>query len=741
MRHNTLRTIIRSTLCLAAGSAGLAASGAMAAENLKDDVLVEVIVTANKRAQELRDVAGSVSAYTGDQLKELGAQSLSDYITRLPGVVFNDYQPGVSEVVIRGVSGTTYHEQGQAVVGYYINEIPLSEPGWPIVIPDVDTFDLERVEVLRGPQGTLFGSASLGGLVNYIVKEADTEGFDAAVQTSASQTHESDDFNYGIKGMVNVPLSDTFAVRVVGLERRDAGFADNVRTGQDDSNDLTTRGARLSAVFEPSDATKLSWLTLYQKTDLEDQTYVTMPTLTRDTYVAEPHKTEMLVNSLRLDQDLSFGSLTVLGALADKESDLIFDYTRDFPAGILGSGLGTPVYGIGEAESESKSLEFRIASPSDSKFGWVIGAMYLESTKDSLDNMHQDGFAGFLDDEGFDGDALAPGDNQDRYFVHRKDEEMALFGEVTFDFTDTVSLTAGGRLFEAKSDNTIGRLPQAVGGAEGIEASPGYSYSEDKKDDGFTPKVTLSWKPNEDFMGYASYSEGFRVGGANPNPPGLTPSQLTYDSDSVQNYEIGVRSTLIGGGLLVDATAFHIKWDDIQVRLFGPAPTYYAYVSNAGGAEVDGVELSTTVRAGQVFEWQANVSWIDAEVTSFVPDSFAPGGGYPIGTTLPGSSEWTISNTISFTFDDVPLSPQFVLAHRYLSEAPVAFANVSEKGDYHLVDLRASTRFGDSVMVTAFVNNVFDEYGILNWPFGDFGIPLASVTRPRTIGVSMDWSF
>src|SRR5688500_3466250 len=187
----------RSLLRAAAGTAGLvimaptAFSQDVSASGISDENTV--IVTANKREQDLRDVAGSVSAYTGAQLESIGAQSLADYVTRLPGVVFNDYQPGVSEVVIRGVAATTYHEQGQTVVGYYVNEIPLSEPGWPIVIPDVDTFDLERVEVLRGPQGTLFGSASLGGLVNYIAKPAKADDFDAAIQTSLGSTSHSDD--------------------------------------------------------------------------------------------------------------------------------------------------------------------------------------------------------------------------------------------------------------------------------------------------------------------------------------------------------------------------------------------------------------------------------------------------------------------------------------------------------------------------------------------------------------------
>jgi len=253
------RSLFGAIAALAAGiSTG---TTAVAQEQPERDrgALEEIVVTANKREQNLRDVAASVSALSGEQLAEMGAQSLADYITTLPGVAFNNYQPGVSEVIIRGVSSTTYHEQGQTVVGYYVNEVPLSEAGWPIVIPDIDTFDLTRVEVLRGPQGTLFGSASLGGLVNYVAREADPSRFDSAVELTLGDTENAGETNYAVKGMLNLPVVDNqLALRAVLLERYDAGYIDNVTTGVDGANDLRTRGARLSAVYQPSEATRWS---------------------------------------------------------------------------------------------------------------------------------------------------------------------------------------------------------------------------------------------------------------------------------------------------------------------------------------------------------------------------------------------------------------------------------------------------------------------------------------------------
>ena len=192
--------------------------------------LSEIVVTATKRNESVRQIAAPISAVSGEQLAKMNANSLGDYINRLPGVVFNDYQPGVSEVVIRGIAATTYHEQGQTTVGYYLNEVNIVEPGFPIGIPDVDTFDLDRVEVLRGPQGTLFGSSTLGGLVNYVAKTADVSKFDAAGEGLIGGTENTHgEPNYAGKLMLNIPIiQDKLAVRAVIYDDHHGGYINNV---------------------------------------------------------------------------------------------------------------------------------------------------------------------------------------------------------------------------------------------------------------------------------------------------------------------------------------------------------------------------------------------------------------------------------------------------------------------------------------------------------------------------------
>jgi outer membrane receptor protein involved in Fe transport len=720
----------------------VAAPNAVGQENVGDrgrQTLEEIVVTASKREQNLRDVAASVSALSGQQLSQMGAQSLADYVASMPGVVFNDYQPGVSEVVIRGVSSSTYHEQGQTVVGYYVNEVPLSEAGWPIVIPDIDTFDLKRVEVLRGPQGTLFGSASLGGLVNYIAEEADPGAFDSAVELTWGETDNAGESNYAVKGMLNAPIVDgKFAVRGVLLERYDAGFIDNVNTGVDGANDLKTRGARLSAVYTPSETTRLSWMTLYQKSELDDQTYVTVPTLTRDTFVPEPHEPELTIHSLRLDQDLGVGTLTLLGAFADKSSRIVFDQT------VSGFLQGIPTETIGRAEADIENFEVRLASSTDGRLSWLVGGMYHSSDKRSADNIVQEGATAFIDANpadfgGYAGSLLAPDNVISSYQVNQENEEFAVFGEIGYDLTDQLALTVGGRFFDTSTESTVTRPPSAT--FIGVYDAVGSQFTEGADETGFTPKVSLAWQPSDRFMTYGSYSEGFRVGGANPNPPDATGAGATtaYDSDSVRNYEVGVRTTWADSALQLDATVFHIDWQDIQVRLFTPAPLFLAYVTNAGSADIDGVEFSGVWRVSSIFDLASNVTYLDARLSEFLPDTFAPGGGHPKGSTLPGASDWTVNTTATLSLAG-RWEPQFIASHQYISKAPVAFSSVTERGGFSLVDLRARIRLRENADLSIFANNAFDKYGILNAPFADFfPQPLGSVTRPRTVGMTFNW--
>jgi|TARA_R110002124_G_scaffold138720_5_gene302624 outer membrane receptor protein involved in Fe transport len=732
MNNKAIKSIcISSVSAMAMLSFAHSAHAELADEGAADDV---IIVTAGKREQLLKDVSGSISALSEDDLRNLQAQSLSDYITRVPGVVFNDYQPGVSEVVIRGVASTTYHEANQATTGYYINEIPLTEPGFPLVIPDVDTFDLKRVEVLRGPQGTLFGSSSLGGAINYVVNTADASGFDAGFEGSLASTRRAGEVSYGAKAMVNVPIiEDQLAVRLVAFQRFDAGYLDNTGTGVDGSNDLRVRGLRGSLVWTPTDKTTFSVLSMYQEYDLDDQTYVLFgapETFERSTNVPEYQDTDFMLHSLTINQQFDFATLTAVGSYTEKNSNLAFDDSI-----FLGydARTGTPQLSSSTGKSKTEYLEVRLASTGASPFGWLIGGNYTHLKSDSTGGAYLEGISDYIDANpgefgGQPGSFLAPGDLLRREVSSNDVKETALFGELSYTFADALTFTAGGRLFRYTSNPRLQFLPNAA-------LTPPFDYQPGKKkESGFIPKFSVKYAPDDDFMLYALYSEGFRIGGINVYSAAAgTP--LNFESDTTKNFEIGTRFSLADGSMLFDIAAYHIDWDNIQARLFVPV-TFEAYTTNGGGADIDGVELTMTLNPTKNLQFMSSVSYNDARLSSLLPDSFAAGGGYAKGTTLPGASDWTLSNSVSLHFDDAPMKPRFSLAHRYLSNAPVAFDSTLEKGDYHIVDLTAFMNLTDNIELGVYAKNIFDQYGILSAPFSFAG----AVVRPRTIGGTVRFS-
>lgn len=701
----------------------------------------DIIVTATKRRERIEDVAAPISAVTGDQLAKANANSLGDYIARLPGVVFNDYQPGISEVVIRGVAATTYHEQGQTTVGYYLNEVSIVEPGFPIVIPDIDTFDLNRVEVLRGPQGTLFGSSTLGGLVNYIANVADPSKIDAAAEGLIGSTRNAaGGLNYAGKAMVNVPIiQDKLAVRLMALQRYDAGYLDNPTLDKQGTNDFRTRGLRGSVVFSPTDLTKITYLGTYQDTKLDDQTYLDLANpYIRALPRSEPQKTSFQLHSLRLDQDIGFATATVLGSVDRKRNDTLFSYPFGLVTGIT-TGPDTS-YATSFGRANIKTIEGRLASKDDGgAWRWLVGVSYLHAKRFGYDQFIEPGAEAFIDANPGSfigtGAQLAPDDRLSRLTTDSINEDFGVFGELSWKPVEGLEITGGGRYYRTRAQADV---TNGSGFLAGLTADA--SSSINQKDHGFTPKATISLRPAPNFLFYATYSQGYRVGGANPNAgflPGSTPG---YGADTVDNYEAGIKTQLFRRRLLIDATVFNIDWKDIQARLFGPPPNFFAFVDNAGSANIAGVEVAVTLRPIRRLSLSSNLTYQDAHLTSFLPDSLAGGTGFPEGTRLPGASKWSVANNVVIDIPELPLTPSVEFAHRYLSTAPVAFGNPNTRGDFNVFDARLTINVNPKLRVLAFVNNAFDKFGILSAPFTSQTVPAGAIIRPRTYGLRVDWS-
>ena len=310
--------------------------------------LEEVIVTATKVNEAARAIAGSVTVLSGSQLDTVGAQSFADYLSRVPGVVFNAAGPGLSTVTIRGVSTTTFLDQGQGTTGYFINDVPLTDPNFAVAIPDIDTFDVNNVSVLKGPQGTLFGSASMGGAINYEAALPNLSKFEGRVQGTVAGASVGAG-SQSEKIMLNVPLvEDRLAIRGVFVYREDGGYISNIGTGVKNSNETEVHGGRLEVLWAATDGTLINYLFLRQFEDTKDIGYqepaIAGP-LEKHTLFAEPYDFKTTINNLRLDQNVGFATLTATATYHQKSQFTDQDLTA-----VLGGLFGNQLSPVGAAQ-------------------------------------------------------------------------------------------------------------------------------------------------------------------------------------------------------------------------------------------------------------------------------------------------------------------------------------------------------------------------------------------------------
>jgi iron complex outermembrane recepter protein len=701
--------------------------------------LEEIIVTATKRPESVREISGSVSALTGAELSRLGAQSMEDYLTRTPGVVFNGSTPGFSTATIRGISTTTRTDQGQGTTGYFVDDIPLTDPYFALAIPDIDAFDVGNVTVLRGPQGTLFGSASLGGAINYQTAKPDTDKWDLQAETTAASVARGG-VDWAGKVMVNAPLvSDQLAVRGTYVYRQVAGFIDNVGTNQQDVNETRIRGGRLQALWTPTEQTKVSYLFLDQFTDTQDDGFEqpALGELRKQSVVPEFNNFETIIHNLRLDQDLGFATLTASAAHHKKTLDSSDDFTLEYgAAGVIFPGIGFPLVTLPSLGSSSgKTFEVRLASATHQQFEYLLGAMRDDTRMRVSQTIDVPGVGAVLDGifGAGAGELLAPGDELLNVAIPLRGVETALFGEASYRFNEQWKLTLGGRAFETKIDTAVITAGLLSG------AQPGTSIHEsgDQDEKGFTPKASITWTANEKLMAYALASQGFRYGGPNiaQSEPGFTVPR-GFKSDALWNYEIGTRATLLDRRLQLDGTLFYVDWSDIQLRQRTPSQINFA--TNAGKARSYGVEGALNWAVASGWNLALNATYMNAELTQdFVSN---PGGAAPIlvveGTTLPGASKWQVADTLSHQWRDSRFEPTFLISHRYISEAPSGVLGESlQQGDYHLLDARFSMRV-NRADVTLFVDNVTDARGVSTEM--NIGEQLGRyLVRPRTVGLTL----
>lgn len=724
-----------------------------------DRVIEEIVVTALKRSTTVQDTPVSISAITGDVLDRRGADDFIDYANSIPGLTLVDQGPGERRLVIRGINGV-----GESQVGLYYDETfvtgaPGAEADSGARQPDFKLVDIDRVEVLRGPQGTLYGAGSVGGTLRVITNKPDASGFEGFVEGDLSNTNRGGD-NVQLSGMVNIPLvQDTLAARVVAYYRDESGYIDNVALGNNNINFEDTYGGRASLRWTPSDELTVDFTMMLQRTDTggRPEFLPNAGNFDTDRVTQEILEDESDLFSLTLNWDVGFADLVASASYYDRFVEFNFD-TTPFIAGFdnnaicaiqNGQNPGTYVCTAEEAAAhtvfinsllpatvkqpqnvDNWTTEIRLSSKGDEKFDWTVG-IFTEDRESDLKSQVLAATPEGLAREPFE-------------FIFFREafeqvDQFSVFGEVTYNVTDRFSLTGGLRYFDYDKKNQ----GETIVGFSLVNAPPGPAPDGDASEDGTIFKANASYDISDDLMVYAQVVEGFRLGGANQSVFVQVPPQ--FDSDSVTNYEIGAKTTLLDGSMTLNAALFRMDWDNIQVG--GTTPDgAFAFIGNAGSAAVDGIEIEFTSQPTDNLVLSGGLTYLNAELSEDQVDDSgdfrAPGLD---GDAIPRVPELTFGGAAEYYFDlpnNLDGSVRFDLNYidTRTTELRPDDPFFLEIDDYAVANLRLGVE-AETWSASLYANNLFNEEGQTNRNFSAFTNRSIFAVRPFTIGVSVRKSF
>ncbi len=712
-------------------------SASGAARNSENPRIEEIVVTAQKRVERLQDVPVPVTAIRSETLISTGQLRLADYYTRIPGLNLAATQAygGTSSLAIRGLSAGAQNNTATSV-GIVVDDVQYTGAGQGLsfLIPEVDPTDIARIEVLRGPQGTLYGANSLGGLLKYVTADPSMTGVAGLVRGGIVGVNDASSAGYSFNGWVNVPLGDTLAVRASGFTRQDAGYIDDPAHGRSDVNAARISGGRLAALWRPSQAFSLKVSALLQDAKEDGRTQVGLGTgfgdlEQNDVPGSGVYKKKIQVYAANLSAQLGKIDLTAISAY----SDVGATYYSDLNPGGAATGTGAALdrlYGVTggllvqSILSTKFSQEVRLKVPVGNRLDWLVGAYYASDRK----NVPAHGTAR----------DYATGNEVGWYAdfpVKSTFEEYSAFTNLTFRVTDTFDIQVGGRQGSYRTSYASGSGGPALGSSNPVVLGPTLRA----EDDAFTYLLTPRWKPTDDLMVYARAASGYRSGGANSTIAPAIPQK--YGPDKTQNYEVGMKGRGLNGAFSFDASVYYINWNDIQITVREPVSTF-SFVANAGEAKSQGVELSVELRPLRGMTIAAWGAYNDAKLTADFPAATV--GGYALaGERLPLGSRWSGNISVDQEFPLAALTGFFGVSYSYVGDRlgnfrTAATAPRSVLPSYTKLDLRAGARYGDWE-IDLFANNVTDERGIL----GELVLNpnYFTVIQPRAVGLSVSRSF
>lgn len=716
-----------SPMSLFAQSSDTAAPEATKSRNIET-----VVVTAQKREEILQDVPASISVLGGEQVENLSLNSLSDFATYVPGfAVSSGGSPGLARLTLRGIQTGG---GGAPLVGMYINDAPVGSSRSPSsYILDLLPYDVKRIEVLRGPQGTLYGAGAMGGLVKYVLREADPSNFEARFGGTLETTANSDRPSWGSRGTVNAPLIDgVLAVRASGYYNDDAGFIDNAGIGVKNENTVTRKGGRVALFYQPAENLEITASALFQNIDSAGKAVVQLNALTdepvvdrytHNTALPEQLNQKLQFYSLTVNWDLGFGKLTSASSFSRADNTSQFDYTPVYGrfCPILSGGAVAPcLTDLPDSNQLDKfTQEVRLSSSADQKLSWMLGAFYTDEDGVNAQQVRA------LDAAGEPVPSMNPLLD---YYSPNTYKEKAVFGNATYEFSDRFDVTAGGRWANNKQLLRSRLVGPLIGPDQIVRA--------ESEDNVFTWMLSPRFHFKDGSMVYGRVATGYRPGGPNSPLPEVPPQ---FNSDTTTSYEAGYKASLLNGAVAVDLAVFYIDWKDIQISARNANGINYR--ANGSTASSRGVEFTTSYQVTDHLRLGATGSYTNA----ILEEAVASLGG-KAGDRLPQSPHWTGSLTADY---ETQLGSNWMLqlggGYRYFDSTFSAVESspaALEVPEQNIVDLYGGGTLNDRTSIRLYVRNVFNDRSYTNWNDTNTpGFPNFVPVQPRTIGVNVDLRF
>lgn len=685
----------------------------------------EVIVTATKRRTPLRQVPESVTVLSGEQLQESGAVEMQDYLRRVPGVNLTELQPELQRISIRGIDADVGGVTTQTS-GVFIDDAPFNDAMFNQVRPDLSPFDLDAVEILKGPQGTLFGGSGLAGAVRYRLADAEPGVFEVKTFGQYQDVRHGDP-NRIAGAAVNLPLEgDRAALRLVGVRRLTGGTIDDLNSGETDTDSGDSYNARALLRWNVTDDFSLQIKALKQRTELDDRPYAenTNGRLEREVTLGKsPLSNEFALYGLELRYRMSWASLISSTSVLRKEG-----YTENAGGerlfGVQGRAITLPV----SAEVDGVVQELRLVSPDIPGADWQwLGGIFMH------------------DYDGTTGQQIIFGETDTDPAMKMADitgdvsaRELAAFGEISRRFAQRWKLTLGLRAYRIETDGDVTAFGPFFAPDNAV-----VSLSEgDIEKRGVNPKLALQYQVTGDITSYLSASRGFRFGGIQLiGPTEDTPDvPSTYEPDSVWSYELGFRSRWLRNTLQADGAVFYIDWNDPQVQTTTGGDIPINIIGNVGGARSYGAEFALqwlTPITGLVTELSA--AYTNAKTTQ----AFASpnGSDVPKGARLPGYADFQVAGLIEYRWVWGANALSAMLSHTVIGEGVSDIQQSKPILDYQSTDLRFAIG-RDSVpgrpQLSLGVTNLTDERAVVSAFVTTEDNFYAVYNRPRSVDLRLE---